>query len=94
MDRVQAATNSDNAAAFAKAVDARMADGSLDAKARRRAACAIAVCGLHSREMCIELLSVISTRDADTRIQEASLAAAQSITEGTATVKSLEKLFK
>jgi RNA polymerase sigma factor (sigma-70 family) len=94
VDRVQAASTADNAVRLAQAVDARMLDGSLDASARRRAACAVAVCGLRSPEACVELLGRIGARDADPGVQEGCRYAATALSDRTATAKSLEKMFK
>jgi RNA polymerase sigma factor (sigma-70 family) len=93
-DRIQAATNADNAVTFAQAADARLLDGSLDAKARRSAACAVAVCGLRAPDAVIELLGRIGARDSDPRVQDGCRVAAAALGDRTATVKSLEKLFK
>jgi hypothetical protein len=93
-DRVQAATTTETAVQFAQVVEARIADGSLNAKARREAACAVAVCGLRAPDACAELLGRIGSRDADSGVQDACRVAATALTDRTATAKSLENLFR
>jgi hypothetical protein len=91
---VQAATTTETAVQFAQVVEARIADGSLNAKARREAACAVAVCGLRAPDACAELLGRIGSRDADSGVQDACRVAATALTDRTATAKSLENLFR
>lgn len=93
-DRVQAVTTADTAVLFAQVVDARIGDGSLNAKGRARAACAVAVCGLRAPDACVEMLGRIGSRDADAHVQDACRVAAASLTDRSASAKSLEKLFR
>jgi RNA polymerase sigma-70 factor (ECF subfamily) len=93
-DRVQAATTAETAVQFAQAVETRIGDGSLSAKGRREAACAVAVCGLRAPDACAEMLGRIGSRDADPRVQDACRVAAVALTDRSATAKSLENLFR
>jgi RNA polymerase sigma-70 factor (ECF subfamily) len=94
-DRVVAvATTAESALRFAQAVDARMQDGSLDAKLRPRAACAVAVAGLRAPEPCAELLGRIAARESDARLAQSCRDAASALTDKSATVKTLETMFR
>jgi len=93
-DRVVAATTAESALRFAQAVDARMLDGSLDARMRSHAACAVAVAGLRAPDSCAELLGRIAGRESDARLAQSCRDAASALTDKSATAKTLDSLFR
>lgn len=94
LDRVEAAATVMAAPRLAEAIEARIRDGTLDAKMRRHAALALAVASLRIPETGVAALRRIAERDADAKVAETCRQAATSLERGDATLKSLERLFE
>lgn len=93
-DRIEAAATQDAAPRVAQAVEARLADGTLEPKLRSRAGCALAIASLRSPETGAAALRRIADGETDAKLAERFRAAAAALLDRSANAKSLEKAFK
>jgi hypothetical protein len=94
VDRVDAGANAENAVRFMQAVEGRIADGSLDAKMRRRAGAAITMAGMRSQDAGAELLRRLAERESDQAVAAAYRDGAESLGKRTPlSPKAVEKIF-
>ena len=94
VDRIEAAATAAYAPRFVQAIEARMAEGTLDAVTRQHASFAIAAAGLRATELAVATLRRLAASEKREALAEKMRQAADALQAGNATLKSLESLFE
>jgi len=94
LDIVEAAATAATAPILVETIAARVLDGTLDADTRRNAGLAIAVASLRDPVAGVAALRRLAENEADPDIADRYRGAAAELLQGSATLKSLERLFE